>query len=140
MEISIRSQDPDFYTYVLDMTGVSNWSGVLKRVRLDPSNSASSGKVDIDYIKIVEGLPSSTKDPRVYTSAKIYPNPASDMLVIESGISSSITLLDVSGRVIKTIDHATGKTRISTGDWSPGIYFARIRNAGGIQTLKFMVE
>jgi len=54
----------DTYTeYVIDMTNVAGWTGVLKQLRLDPiddGGNTSVGSFSIDYIKIVQTKPVET--------------------------------------------------------------------------------
>ncbi|MGG1516284.1 hypothetical protein ABE504_12770 [Paenibacillus oryzisoli] len=48
---TIKANDANYTEYILDMSNVPGWTGILKQIRLDP-NSASSGSFSIDYIRI----------------------------------------------------------------------------------------
>lgn len=41
-------------TYDVDMSFVSKWSGVLRRLRIDPEQGAASGSFSIDFIQILK--------------------------------------------------------------------------------------
>ncbi|MEO0224963.1 MAG: M6 family metalloprotease domain-containing protein, partial [candidate division WOR-3 bacterium] len=62
VSFTITSNDTDFGEYVIDLSRVSSWSGRIRRLRFAPSSS--SGRIDIDYIRL-------EKDPGI-TSGKIY--------------------------------------------------------------------
>lgn len=138
--LPLHSNDPDFSTYILDMSGESNWTGTIKRVRLDPSNSATSGKVEIDYIKILEDLSSSGSTAESPGRVWIYPNPASDQVRIETMMPSKLSILDARGIQILRRKNASNSHVLQTGDWPPGIYLARVYTAGGLRVLKFIIE
>jgi hypothetical protein len=139
-QVNLQPDDPEFSTYILDMEGESNWKGTIKRVRLDPSNSASSGRVDIDYIKVVKDLTSSYQSFEADHPVNIYPNPASERVVIETGLPSQVIIMDVMGRNMKVRDRRAARHVIWTGGWSPGVYLARISNAAGVRTIPFLLE
>jgi hypothetical protein len=136
--INLQPNDPELSTYILDMGEESNWKETIKRVRLDPSNSANSGTVDIDYIKIVRDLTSSSQNMEADHPVKLYPNPASDRVAIETGLPSSIIIMDVMGRIVEVRERRAARHVIRTRGWSKGIYLARIINAAGVQTIPFM--
>ena len=51
---NIEANDPDYRDYIIDMSGISGWTGTLKQIRLDPTDqsSISSGAFSIDLIVI----------------------------------------------------------------------------------------
>lgn len=49
---TINAYDSGYTEYVLDMSGVSGWTGTLKQIRIDPENGASGGSFSIDAIRI----------------------------------------------------------------------------------------
>jgi hypothetical protein len=42
--------DGEFHTYVLDMSQVPGWRGVITQIRLDPTDTQAA--VEIDYIRL----------------------------------------------------------------------------------------
>lgn len=49
---AIVANDRGFREYVIDMTGVAAWSGVLKQLRVSPAKNTKQGSFDVDYIRI----------------------------------------------------------------------------------------
>lgn len=47
-----KKNDTQVSEYVLSMTGVSSWSGIIKQIRFDTGNSATSGTIKLDQISI----------------------------------------------------------------------------------------
>ena len=138
--VNLLPNDTELRNYVLDMGEESNWKGTIKRIRLDPSSSANSGTFDIDYIKVVRDLASSSESIKADHPVNLYPNPASDRVAIETGLPSSIVIMDVVGRIIEVRDHRVERHVFWTGDWTPGIYLARIINNTGVQTIPFILK
>jgi len=48
--------DSEFHTYNLDLNAISEWSGELTYLGLIPIKNASSGNVEIDFIKVADSL------------------------------------------------------------------------------------
>ena len=71
----------------------------------------------------------------------IYPNPVNDIFVIESANNSSITALtisDVNGRTVKTINGISISNQISISELNKGIYFLNITSDKGTATKKII--
>ncbi len=45
------ANDPNYTEYVVDMSTVPGWTGVLRQLRFDPEDSVSTGSFSIDYIR-----------------------------------------------------------------------------------------
>lgn len=77
-------------------------------------------------------------DEQLSNGVKVYPNPTSGNLTIEINSSSNssspvfIQVYDQTGRVVQSgslsMNRNTGKTEVSLGDHSPGLYFIRCYN------------
>lgn len=70
-------------------------------------------------------------------SPLLYPNPASDELVVSlpSGTSNrtrTVSIMDYSGKIILTIATDENSLRLNTSALAPGIYFARIMQEGNL--------
>lgn len=90
-----------------------------------------------DYTANISGVLGTSEVNK--TTAKIYPNPASDVLQIESkNTIESVSLYNADGRLIKTIPQKSKSASISLTDLAPGIYNATIKDNKEIQTLKFI--
>jgi poly(3-hydroxybutyrate) depolymerase len=76
------------------------------------------------------------------TDVKLYPNPAKEMLTIEvnNGNKNVITLMDLSGKTIETIQSNKAFTHLNLSHLQAGIYFVNISNENGSITQKLIVE
>jgi hypothetical protein len=66
--------------------------------------------------------------------ASVYPNPASEELIIDVTEHTPFTIFDLTGRVISSGKLAPGKQTISLGCYETGTYVFRARNT--VQTLQ----
>lgn len=62
------------------------------------------------------------------TKAKVFPNPASDQIIIELPFSSSISVVNLTGQVLYQSEVKSSNHNILCASWSPGIYFLRLEN------------
>jgi len=136
---NINPQDNDFSRYVIDMSGEANWNGTIRSIRLDPSNAATSGNIEIDYIKISNDLTSLAREIITGIPVSIYPNPAKDYFVIDAGLPSHISIHDSAGRIIQSMKANPGSTKVSTSDWPVGVYIIRVSNKTGSKALRLIV-
>lgn len=80
---------------------------------------------------IVKDMTTSLKTITMNTDVKLYPNPATNFLIIENknysaNENSYIKITDVSGREIETKQLNQNKVFIDTEKWSKGIYLAQL--------------
>jgi len=80
----------------------------------------------------------SIREHRFAAEVRVFPNPASDMVSIESdGEISGVRILDMTGRTVKYVSSTGGKSAtIKVGDLSDGVYLLSITNDRGIATVK----
>ncbi len=76
-------------------------------------------------------------------SPMVYPNPTQNQFTV-SGITenSSITVLDVMGKVVYTIQHTSPNTHhpISTTNWAKGLYVVQIKGNSATTSLKVVKQ
>lgn len=53
VEFPVIANDAVFTEYTLEMNMNAQWTGTIKQIRFDPLGTATSGTVDLDYIKII---------------------------------------------------------------------------------------
>jgi hypothetical protein len=82
--------------------------------------------------------PTPLKDTRSLTVPTIFPNPATDEINILTPQHSIIDLLDVSGKIIRTIHSNAERTLINVSDCSNGLYLVRVRSENGVWVEKFL--
>jgi len=70
----------------------------------------------------------------------IYPNPASNILTIETPIQSIIEISNIEGQLIKTFATTTAKTNLVISEFSNGVYTVKVKTEKGIAVRKFVKE
>ncbi len=71
----------------------------------------------------------------------IFPNPVTDRLFIQTdGSNATITITDVSGRMIATQLSASELTAIDVANFSAGVYYVRVQSANYNRTEKFIIK
>jgi hypothetical protein len=82
-----------------------------------------------------EDIVASTSNSIAIPSLRIYPNPASQMLVVEAEIQNSlnVSIFDLSGRLIDQ-DRITNSLDVSR--LIPGIYLLQISDSQGHHSIK----
>lgn len=90
-----------------------------------------------DYTANVLG-PLATSEVTKAT-AKIYPNPVSDVLNIENkNAIESIEIYDANGKLIRTVVQKGNNASVKLSDLVPGSYVAKIKTRKDNQTVKFI--
>ncbi len=67
----------------------------------------------------------NTGDPLSVAPFAVSPNPTVGAVVLDAGEPLAITVVDVVGRVIRTLDVAPGRTRLDLADLPAGLYVVR---------------
>jgi hypothetical protein len=100
------------------------------------------------YYRVVQrdfdGISSSTRVVHVKqeeTWFRVYPNPATDIFVVESGEDGEFSLFDASGKVRLEGDFEKFKTlKIDIANFEDGIYFLRVYNQAGSSVKPLIVS
>lgn len=100
------------------------------------SNSTSNTKLRIDNVILGNGV-LSTNEFDKNAKIKVYPNPTSDFIMVESKDKvESITVGDISGRTLKYIDQ--NQTKINIQSLPAGVYLLKIKTEKGLIVEKFV--
>lgn len=59
-------------------------------------------------------------------SVNVYPNPASDIITVANAENTNITIINMVGEIVRTIDNASANQTIDMSDLSNGTYFVRV--------------
>ena len=76
----------------------------------------------------------------VRSQMKIYPNPASNVVIIENAENAHITLMDASGRTLIQKRVVSDHQSINIETFCNGIYFVRIDHSDRSETIKLIVN
>ena len=131
--------DGEIREYAIDLSDHHGWSGTIRQIRLDPSNDANSGRVDIDYIGIQSGSSVSAEEHSDLQNPGIYPVPATDHFMVELPEPSLIAVYDSMGRQLH-LGYSENNCRIETSHWKPGFYTVRIQNPHRTSIQKLIIE
>lgn len=99
---------------------------------------------DIEYFKNTEfniGIPENGQTALF----DLYPNPANDEVFVRmenghSGFPSEVSIMDLSGKILKTALLDTDDLRLKTDDLSPGVYFVRLVRDDEVFTRKLVIR
>lgn len=140
LSFDIQPQDSAFSTYQIDLKDQVTWSGTITQLRLDPSNDADSGSVQIDFIKAEADLTAAISRTTEAPQAQIFPVPAKGYFVIEVASPSRVCIFDIHGKVVCNRPELEQKETISCNDWTPGLYVVTVANHKGVSSYKLLVE
>lgn len=70
---------------------------------------------------------------------RLYPNPANNYVVVTSAEAiHSITIYDISGRMLHRLDVNASEATIQLDDYKPGIYLMEIKTSNGVSVRRFL--
>lgn len=118
----------------IDMTPYLGQSNVKIKFEYEGEDADS---VSIDDI-LIQGVLAS--ESFTLSGVKIYPNPAKDVLNIQSAteVLTKVSITDLNGRVVKEVSN--NLSQISLGDLAKGIYMVTIESATAKKVEKLIVE
>lgn len=123
----------------LDSCGVPSGTGSFNRYFLRPDANPHTLQFIFDscqaiFIGVDENI--------VNQNVNITPNPFSTTAVVDLGDDTyTMTIMDVTGRIVRQINGATGNVVINREGMKAGIYFMNaVNNKGQARTTKFVVE
>jgi len=65
---------------------------------------------------------------------RVYPNPAKDVLHVETNSNATFSLIDQSGKILVTTN-ITGKGSINISGITPGLYYLKNNSTGNVQKI-----
>ncbi len=124
------------YTYTPPSTGVY-YFGIQN---VSPANAVGQQALFLDNLSVSEVL--STRD-FLLSKISVLPNPAKDVITISNDVNaivSTVEMLDLNGRVVKTQKINAIQGQVSIGDLSTGVYMMKIATDQGTVTKKIVKE
>lgn len=102
-----------------------------------PVNAAGTHALIVDNFTVSQVLSSESF---TLSGVKMYPNPATDILYIQSDIEdlTKVSITDLNGRVVK--EATNNLSQISLGNLAKGIYMVKIESATAKKVEKLIVE
>jgi hypothetical protein len=72
------------------------------------------------------------------SKTKVYPNPAGDYLIVEASGDKIISLTDLTGRTLVSLNTGEEKVRLDLGSFSKGIYFVKVCDHTSFETIRIV--
>jgi hypothetical protein len=89
-------------------------------------------------LMIIEGENLVAVEEPTATNFEVYPNPANDFITVNGITQSQVTILDISGKTVSSVNAL--QQRIDVSQLAPGVYFVEATTARGIQQKKFIKQ
>ncbi len=74
------------------------------------------------------------------SGAKIYPNPANDVLFLSLEEKVELRVFSINGQQVHQAAYQAGQSTLAIHDWKAGIYFLQLQTAEGVYQQKLIVE
>jgi hypothetical protein len=91
----------------------------------------------VSNIKVVESGSVTGIDDVESAQVAVYPNPASDMIMVEAENVNLVQVMDINGRVVLSSERAG---RLDVSALASGVYVVRVVCADGVSTTKIVKE
>jgi len=115
------------------------WNRLANSGDGNPAQSACGTYAYGTWTDYTVNLSSLATSEAIKTSAKVYPNPVSDVLHIETNEDiKSIDIFDYNGRLLKTVSEDKNKSSVSLSELASGNYTAKITTQKSSQIIKFI--
>lgn len=136
----VPSAAADWASNTVDLSAYDNTQDVVIKFT---ATSAYGNNLFIDDINI--GEPSNVEELTAATF-DVYPNPATDKVVVEVSETSSedanITVFDVNGQIVSSTVLNAGKSsvEVNTSALASGVYTVRVNSQAGIATERLVIK
>ncbi|MPM59689.1 hypothetical protein SDC9_106535 [bioreactor metagenome] len=111
----------------------------MQVVRLDPDQSGNIWVATGNGLTKISGVSGINDEENIKIS--ISPNPATDFVSITTDETpSQISILNITGQVVQTINPVSAQTNIATNQLPSGVYFVKVNSNNRIITRKFIIE
>ncbi len=129
----------DFYSI-----GITEWSDLKERgIKLEWESSNQQREIIPQTQLYSDDILTGVNAVDVTSAISIYPNPASNQFVINSGqlLIEEIKIIDMQGRIIyQNNTPLIGSTTISVSDIAKGIYYLNLKGDSFLETKKIVVQ
>ena len=85
-------------------------------------------------------IPSFKENIKAVENVNIYPNPASENIIIEGLQIGQVEIINLQGQVVKNIDILDPKTDIDISKLTDGVYMIKVKMEDGIFVRKLLKQ
>jgi len=71
---------------------------------------------------------------------RVYPNPATSFMVVETGEAAEIVIQDLNGRLVRTVQAADSSIHLPVSELERGIYFVTVKAGTNRKVIKVVLE
>ena len=101
------------------------------------SSDAAAASWEVDYVKVLKGIVSVEEHD--LSSVSVYPNPANNMVSFDLESDAQVSIFDITGRMVSTMNMAAGRGQCQVANLENGVYFLNIRyNNGKTEVARFV--
>ena len=94
------------------------------------SSDAAASSWEIDYV-IIKGQDMTAVGENEVVTLNLYPNPAREVVSFKLEGDAQVSVFDVTGRMVSTMDMAAGESQYQVAELESGVYFLNVRYADG---------
>ena len=136
-------------TYVVSLTIVADSCNSVISFELDTENPWNfSNDGNVAQLGVSGGSVAVKEPKRVFEAAKLFPNPAQQEISVAfnspKDCAYELRVTDISGKTLlnsqQTATIGLNAARLNISNLTSGMYFAEIRSADSVQTIKFVKE
>jgi len=136
-DLSVSGQNLTWYSSAAMTTALPSNTVVSNGTTYYVTQTANGCQSATTAITVTTNL--STSDLNLEKQIKIYPNPVSDILIIESKDTiGSISIFDSSGKLIEVVNTGENKSKINVNSYTKGKYILKIETKNGTQVFPFI--
>jgi len=119
------------------INGAHTWPGASFTIGVTCMDFSASKEIWRFFNQYV--LPTSLQNLASTDELKLYPNPATDQLNIETHLNDliQVEIFQLNGQLMYQ-NHFTNQIQISVTDWPKGFYLARLSTEKGVQNIKWI--
>jgi hypothetical protein len=99
--------------------------------------STNTGKAVMQSVKATELL---SNDQFAAKKFKVYPNPSEGIVRIKSETPVSVSIADITGKVVFTMNDVTSDTQMNLSSLQKGMYMATISSGSDKETQKIILK
>ena len=151
--IDVLANDFDLDNDSIEIDTVLSTNAIVvgKMIMYDPSLNGAAPDTfsyvttdawgDVDTATVFLDFLTSVNEIEQFESS-IYPNPVNDILNIRTGNATieNIQIIDLTGRLVKTIIPVSNQTQVNVAEFNAGIYFVQITVNGKVETHRLVIQ
>ena len=102
------------------------------------STTESAASWQVDYVKVTGKVTEGVNENS--TSVSLYPNPAREQVSFMLESDAQVSVYDMTGRMVRTMNMAAGQAQLNVSDLENGVYFVNVRYTNGATAISKFVK